>query len=157
MSKIVTFGQAKMLKELGFDEETHKEYRTPVVRVFESGKAKYIEREPYVYDTGRHASFYGDVSYENYISAPTVSEAIDWIREKFNLMCGVYPTMRPSTTIDNPKWAAYKWSIMKYERDAETGINEVEYIEINDWFDTHPLANSALLTSVLEYLIEKEK
>lgn len=140
MSKIVTFEQAKKLKELGFDGETHKEYRTPVVRVFESGKAKYIEREPYVYDTGRHASFYGDVSYENYISAPTVSDALDWVREDKRVICAV----------DVDYFDGWYYT-GKYQ-----DMTKMDF-QYTDSFDDHPLASSALLDAVLTYLEQKEQ
>lgn len=147
MSKIVTFEQAKKLKELGFDEETHKEYRTPVVRVFESGKAKYIERDPDVYDTGRHASFYGDVSYENYISAPTVCDALDWIREEKDIACSVHLMMKLDD--DSNKLIADNYSWEFWTKDDGINIDFVRY--------THPLASSALLDAVLTYLEQKEK
>lgn len=151
MSKIVMFEQAKRLKELGFDEETYKEYRTPVVRVFESGKAKYIEREPDVYDTGRHASFYGDVSYENYISAPTVSEALDWVREEKGIECGVYPIMIPIR--DGLRRMAYAHSAFDLNNNCKRLQLDISLVKI----DTHHLASSALLDAVLTYLEQKEK
>lgn len=152
MSKIVTFEQAKKLKELGFDEETHKEYRTPVVRVFESGKAKYIERDPDVYDTGRHASFYGDVSYENYISAPTVCDALDWVREEKGIECGVHPYAIYEDMPDGDQHFV-KWG---YKYVAFQGLSEWQNMD-KEVFDTHPLASSALLDAVLTYLEQKEQ
>lgn len=145
-SNLCSFEQAKKLKELGFDEETHKEYRTPVVRVFESGKAKYIERDPDVYDTGRHASFYGDVSYENYISAPTVSDALDWVREEKGVMCAV-ELIRQSNRFGGV--IGYKYG----------GVYIAGYFKevLLPALDTHPLASSALLDAVLTYLEQKEK
>lgn len=141
MSNLVTYTQAQRLKKLGFDEETHQEYRTPVVRVFEGGKAKYVEREPDVYDTGKHVSFYGDVSYDNCTPAPTVSEALDFIREK-GIACAVglyYSNYKKAIT--------YVGSII--EKDTALSTN---------YFDTHPLAESALLNVVLDYLeSSKEK
>lgn len=134
MSKIVTFEQAERLNEFGFEEETSKEYRTPVVRIFEGGKAKFVEREPDVYDTGKHASFYGDVSYDNYIPAPFIHEALDWIREEKEIYCGVYPFM----------WGYKGMAIIQDKYNPCT-------IEVEP-LSTHPLAESALLDSLLDYL-----
>lgn len=144
MSKIVTFEQAKRLGKHGFNESVNSGY------IGYTKDGELVSRYQYSQDK----------EYQTipcWIKAPTVCHALDWVREEFNLMCGVYPTMRPSTTIDNPKWASYKWSIMEYKRDAETGLNKVEYIERNEWFDTHPLASSALLDAVLTYLEQKEQ
>lgn len=141
MSKIVTFDQAKKLKELGFEEETSKEYRTPVVRIFEGGKAKFVEREPDVYDTGKHASFYGDVSYDNYTPAPFINEALDWIREEKGIACGAGLNINS----DNRFLGNY---IYEYVIDS----NRVEGCS---GFDSHPLASSALLDAVLTYLEKK--
>lgn len=147
MSKIVTFDQAKKLKELGFEEETSKEYRTPVVRIFEGGKAKFVEREPDVYDTGKHASFYGDVSYDNYIPAPFIPEALDFIREEKEIACGVYPMHHGYLPNKNP--------------DIHYGFNfyflEDEKVKMtySDRYKSHLLAESALLDAVLDYLEKK--
>ncbi|OJX63073.1 hypothetical protein [Dysgonomonas sp. 37-18] len=143
MSKITTFEQAKRLQALG------------IYIVSDCGYVGYTKSGELV----SRRKFKEDKDYQlipSWIRVYTVSDALDWVREEFNLMCGVYPTMRPSTAIDNPKWAAYRWSIMEYERDSETGINKVEYIERNEWFDTHHLASSALLDAVLTYLEEKK-
>lgn len=142
MSKIVTFDQAKKLKELGFEEETSKEYRTPVVRIFEGGKAKFVEREPDVYDTGKHASFYGDVSYDNYTPAPFIHEALDWIREEKRIVCFVDVIYHPIE-----KKAMYLGKIL-----SESGL--IIQKKTSD-FNTHPLASSALLDAVLTYLEER--
>lgn len=141
MSKIVTFEQAEKLKELGFEEETSKEYRTPIVRIFEGGKAKFVEREPDVYDTGKHASFYGDVSYDNYIPAPFIHEALDWIREEKGIACAVGLNVNS----ENRFLGNY---IYEY-------IIENNRVEGCSGFDTHPLAESALLDSLLTYLENK--
>ena len=141
MSKIVTFEQAEKLKELGFEEETSKEYRTPVVRIFEGGKAKFVEREPDVYDTGKHASFYGDVSYDNYIPAPFIHEALDFIREEKGIPCSVHLEFEEN----NKGWFYY----------GEYGIKGDNRVYDTETFDTHHLAESALLDAVLTYLEKK--
>lgn len=149
MSNIVTCEQAKKLKELGFEEETSKEYRTPVVRIFEGGKAKFVEREPDVYDTGKHASFYGDVSYDNYIPAPFIHEALDWIREEKGIDCCAFFNNELFGNLDNAKAIYY----FKYGCNGRMIYNSwnVDYKS----FDTHFLAESALLDAVLTYLEKK--
>nr|WP_297167544.1 hypothetical protein [uncultured Dysgonomonas sp.] len=146
MSNITTLEQVKRLKKLGFNRQAFT----------------YWELEDEIWGMTRTLNPDFDKGFIEYpeegciiIPATTIPEALDWIREEFNLMCGIHPAMRPSTTIDNPKWASYKWSIMEYNRDVETGMNEVQYIERNEWFDTHHLAESALLDAVLTYLENK--
>ena len=152
MSKIVTFEQAKRLKELGFDRETHNEYRTPIVRIFENGKAKYIDRAPDVYEiTGRGGGSYYNVSYKNEIAAPTVSEALHWVREEKGIECGVYPIMIPIR--DGLKRMAYAHSAFDLNNNCKRLQPDISLVKI----DTHHLASSALLDAVLTYLEQKEK
>lgn len=150
MSNTVTFDQAKILKGLGFDAETHHEYRTPVVRIFENGKAKYIDRAPDVYEiTGRGGESYYGVSYKDNIPAPTVSEALDWIREEKGIACCAFYMIETIANGLNKTLWYIKYGIA----DQETIYNSynVDY----KYYYTHPLAESALLDSLLDYLEKK--
>ena len=67
----------------------------------------------------------------------SVSEALDYLREEKEIYCGVHPFM----------WG-YKGVVIIQDKYNPCTI-EVEPL------DTHPLAESALLTAVLDYLEKK--
>lgn len=75
----------------------------------------------------------------NHLDAPfkeklTLSEALDWIREEKEIYCGVYPFM----------WGYKGMAIIQDKYNPCT-------IEVEP-LSTHPLAESALLDSLLDYL-----
>ena len=76
MSNMVTFDQAKMLKELGFDVPT-KLYLTEIYHYHSVNKGV----------TKNHNE--SECAY----STPDVHVALQWIREKFGVYCGIVPDM----------------------------------------------------------------
>lgn len=146
MSKIVTFEQAKKLKDFGFDgeclywynedgvkecpiEQGYMEYYYEVDCFLNDWNAKKIDRDLY-------GSYPPKVSY----SVPTVSEALDWVREEKRVICAV----------DVDYFDGWYYT-GKYQDMTKTDFR------YTDSFDDHPLASSALLTAVLTYLEQKEK
>lgn len=116
MSNLVTFEQEQILKMIGFPF-----------------KKKMVD---YVDDLGRWCKAEKNI-------LPTVSEALDRIREKKGIACSVGLNVNS----DNRFLGDY---IYEY-------VTEGNRVEGYSGFDTYPLASSALLTAVLNYLIEKEK
>lgn len=163
MSKIVTFEQAKKLKELGFDGEClywynedgvkecpidqgYMEYYYEVDCFLNYWNAKKIDRDLY-------GSYPPKVSY----SVPTVSEALDWVREEKGIECGVLPICE-SFAKDNTDgslsmstmFVGYDYNFFDKSSDKGEIVNMVTY-------STHSLASSALLDAVLTYLEQKEQ
>ena len=90
----------------------------------------------------------------NHLDAPfkekvTVSEALDWIREEKGIDCCVFFNNELFGNLDNVKAIYY----YKYGCNGRIIYNSwnVDYKS----FDTHPLASSALLDAVLNYLEER--
>ena len=151
MSKIVTFEQAKMLKELGFDgeclywynedgvkecpiEQGYMEYYYDVDCFLNDWNAKKIDRD-----------LYGSYPPKESYSAPTVSEALDWVREEKGIMCGV--------SLDS-EWRQYKWW---HELEKDRIVSHVYYETSINGYDEYPECEDKLLDSVLTYLEQKEK
>lgn len=121
---IVTFEQAKKLKELGFDEKVHKLYYEGTVRDM-------------AYESNFNQNLYGGL----YISAPTVSEALQWIRDKV-ITDGIHIWVELNRS--------FKYiGMLRYKEDM------IEH-EMTESFATHPEAESALLDELLDYLKNKE-
>lgn len=121
MNNIATFEQAKKLKNIGFNAEVHRYF------LYE----RLISSDDYNYNGIN----------EIHCSAPTVSEALDFIREK-GTVCYVDVVYN----VINKK-AMYLGKIL-----SESGlIIQKKTSEL----DTHPLAESALLDAVLTYLEKK--
>lgn len=115
MSNIVTSKQAKRLRNLGYNIWSQfSYYRTDIT--FQKTPKKFTS---------------------DYTVAPTVCEALDYLREEKEIYCGVHPFM----------WG-YKGVAIIQDKYNPCTI-EVEPL------DTHPLAESALLTAVLDYLEKK--
>ena len=127
---IVTYNQAEKLKKLGFDGKVYYAYsyhegtgNTQLISDF--GFFNYNKNQ--------------DNKFNTYYSAPSVSEALQWIREKYEVYCGIYPFM----------WRYKGLAIIQDKYNPCTV--EVEPLE------THPLAETALLDAVLTYLEGKKK
>ncbi|TFD96700.1 hypothetical protein E2605_07725 [Dysgonomonas capnocytophagoides] len=118
MSELVTYTQAQRLKKLGFNRVVNDFYQDEDLE-----------------DSIKQVDF-NSSGCSNVFSAPTVSESLDFIREK-GIYCGVYPFM----------WG-YKGMAIVQDRHNPCTI-EVEPL------GTHPLAESALLDAVLDYLEKK--
>lgn len=130
MSNLVTFDQAVNLCKLGFNNPCWRTYIITSKNLIPKGKDGRMNKNSELC--------------KGYYSAPTVSEALDWIREEKGIVCYVDVIYHPIE-----KKAMYLGKIL-----SESGI--IIQKKTSD-FDTHPLASSALLTAVLNYLIEKEK
>ncbi len=125
MSKIVTFDQAKRLQTLG------------ISIVSDCGYVGYTKSGELV----SRRKFKEDRDYQlipSWIRVFTVSEALDWIREEKRIACGAGLNVNS----DNRFLGNY---IYEYVIDN----NRVDGCS---GFDTHPLASSALLDSLLTYL-----
>ena len=97
MNKLVTKHQALILKGLGFDEPT-VEYYVPcgekAVSMYHSIRA-YEDHNKYITE----------------ISAPTVDEAIDWIRKNYHIMIyNAVPPFVDPTAIKNP-YILYRYAV----------------------------------------------
>ena len=72
----------------------------------------------------------------------TVSSALQWLRDEKGIPCSVHLEFEEN----NKGWFYY----------GEYGIKGDNKVFDTETFDTHPLAESALLTAVLTYLIENK-
>ena len=127
MSNIVTFEQAVRLKEIGFDKQANYYYLNESL----------LHRLGYI--------GFNDSSCSNMFSAPTVYEALDYLREeKGDSRIKFYVECHYSCALRN---VVYQGVITN---DAALIIRSrtEEYL-------THHLASSALLTAVLDYLEKK--
>lgn len=136
MSKIVTFEQAKRLKELGFDLETCTGYNTRIRVNAWYEPERYTIVKPFVF----RDNFKNWNLSETHISAPTVPEALDWVREEKRVICAV----------DVDYFDGWYYT-GKYQ-----DMSKIDF-QYTDSFDDHPLASSALLDAVLTYLEQKQK
>lgn len=122
---ITTYNQAKRLKELGYDRPSR-----------------------YYYQPEYGIDIFNDLGVSDYntlprwedkrCSAPSVSEALQWIREKYKIVCAV--------EVDYYDGFYYtgKW--------ADEPIYAFQY---TNSFNTYPEASSALLDELLTYLEQK--
>lgn len=141
MSKIVTFEQAKQLNDLGYTERVEYAYLLHQ----KSGNHKLYLYSPFGrMDYNQNNNRDNSNKIAIHYSAPSTADALDWLREEKGIECYVdviYSVLG--------KKAKYLGKIL-----SESGLIIQKK---TDLFDTHPLASSALLTAVLNYLIEKEK
>lgn len=130
MSKTVTYEIARKLKEIGF--------RDKVTAYYVDGSLDY--NSPINWNTNEGLDENGEYQEEDgYCSAPTTSEALQWIRDKNGIVCYV-------DVIYNPieKKAMYLGKIL-----SESGIIIQKK---TPEFPTHPEAEESLLKEVVEYL-----
>lgn len=122
MSNIVTFEQAERLSILGFDKYTTSAY----FKMKQIGMANEIPFGAIIKDT---------------YQAPTVSEALDYLREEKGIECACHL-----------QWDGDKvqYKLLWYDIEEDDFIGKSEPL-----YPTHPLASSALLTAVLDYLEKK--
>lgn len=150
MSKDVTFEQAKKLNDLGYTERSEYTYLLHQ----KSGNHKLyspLGRMDYNQNNNRDNSNKIAI----YYSAPTTSEALDWVREEKGIECGVLPICE-SFAKDNTDgslsmstmFVGYDYNFFDKSSDKGEIVNMVTY-------STHPLASSALLDAVLTYLEQK--
>ncbi|MBK5721404.1 hypothetical protein JGH11_11015 [Dysgonomonas sp. Marseille-P4677] len=142
---ITTYDQAKRLKELGYDRPTFK-YLTEIF-------------DYHFHNDKRIAKNHNE--YEGVYSTPCISEALQWIREKYNVECGAYPHV-----IGNE--IKYLWLFFaSKERNLTSSFVAVIpttagcyahcSFDTEGTYNTYPEAESALLDGLLKYLEEKDK
>ena len=123
MSKLVTFEQAKRLKELGCKLLTHAYYSFDEKLRFHTG----------IYDWNTYAT-------ENTYAVPTISEALEWFREVKGIHCSVIL----SDYFDGSVRYTGRYLLDVYGGWVE---RETEY-----YYDNHSEAESALLDALIEYV-----
>lgn len=126
MSKIVTPEQAKKLKDFGFDLWSQFSY-------YKNDVTYRVTPKKFTSD---------------FIAAPTVSEALDWVREKKGIHCSVSFVFKYNDRTDNVDAQYFGQVLQTFPLFID---------QVTEEFDTHPLASSALLYAVLTYLEQKEK
>lgn len=132
MSKIVTFEQAKRLKELGYEYDIHQVY-------FIHNNSKDITRQA----VGVEEIFLDEFK-DNYSPIPTTASALDWIREEKGIMLAVELESKLSRLGE----------IIGYEYGGAYIYDKGKDVWLPT-HPTHPLAESALLDAVLTYLENK--
>jgi len=136
-SNLCSFEQAKKLKEIGFDLNTRHVY-TPYTNEeqrfwrLEDGYICYREIEKIWNRNSTHQ-----------YSAPTVSDALDWLREEKGIACSVNFVFKYNDTTDNVDVQYFGQVLQTFPQFTD---------QVTEDFDTHPLAESALLDAVLTYL-----
>lgn len=131
---IVTYRQAHMLKELGFNEKTTHFYDIIDETLYLCHNQKL--------DEGNFNEK------EMYVSAPNISLALAWIRIQKKVPCGAFPFQSNA----NLSVVSYNWRY--YAKDEEDFSICHESNELSP-FPTYALAESDLLAKVLEYLVNK--
>ncbi len=137
MSKDVSLEQAQKLCAIGFNRLVDKSYNVSTGEIIS---------HVHVNANALDGAFY---------SSPTVSDALDYLREEKGVECGVIPICE-SFAKDNPdgllgmstRFIGYDYSFFDKSDDKGEIVNMTT-------FDTHPLASSALLDAVLTYLEKK--
>lgn len=131
MSKNVTLDQAQKLCAIGFNRLVGKSYNVSTGEITS------------------HVHVNANTLDGAYYSCPTVSDALDYLREEKGIVCSVWFDRKLIKTKDQKKEHCYYYFGVFF---IENGINR--FTERND---THPLASSALLDAVLDYLEQKEQ
>lgn len=132
MSKIVTFEQAKRITGIGF----------------------VLKWTTFLYEiaTGDIHNAYDPLiqcqSSSLFIKAPSVSEALDWVREYKGIHCSVSFVFKYNDITDNVDAQYFGQVLQTFPQFID---------QVTEEFDTHHLASSALLDAVLTYLEQKEK
>jgi hypothetical protein len=145
MSKLVSIKQAEILKELGFTEITQR-YAYKSINGNKFKLAENIGRN-YRYNKPRFSGFL-----QLYLLVPTVDQAIDWIRRKFDVI--IYNSAEPFVT-PLSKDIVYAYGV-KYcsKRDGWNGRIIIE--RSGDWCKDPNTAKRRALTKALNF-IKKEK
>lgn len=128
--RLVTFKQAEMLKKLGFEELVTRYYDIEQ----ELNHLTHFDNE---YRVGIEDIENDCNSSSSKDSAPTVSEALDFIRDVKGIPCAV--------------------NLEYFDDLCYYGVYLMEFGKNNgtESFDTYPGAENALLDAVLEHLISK--
>lgn len=130
-----TYNQAKRLKELGYDKDCLYYYDNEQIE-----QSFFIDNECKVTVDDLLFDFNNDKWWgypEDSISAPSISDALQWIREEYRIVCGIGVI----ACCKYPYYGAYIDS-----NNQEITLEPKE---------KHPLAESALLDELLTYLEQK--
>lgn len=138
-SNLVTIKQALLLKELGFNEPT----------------VRYAFRfsDDCEYRIQNHAFLYNyNNKYPRMISIPTVDEAIDWIRKKFDVV--IYDATQPFVSPTKMK-IIYAYRIKFC--NVRHGWNSREYIGTTKWStNSYAMKRQAVLIA-LRYIVKRKR
>lgn len=146
MSKIVTFEQAKKLKELGFDVEClyYYDIKGEIEQSFYIDNECKVAVDDLLFNFNKDKCTYFPI---DAVSAPTVSDSLDWVRENKGVACSVSFVFKYNDTTDNV-------DVQYFGQVLQTFPQFID--QVTEDFDTHLLASSALLDAVLTYLEEKK-
>lgn len=137
MSNITTLEQAKRLKKLGFREKVRAYYAY--------GSLDY--NNPINWNTNEGLDENGEYQDDDsYYSAPTIPEALDLIREEKEIHCSVSFVFKYNDRTDNVIAQYFGQVLQTFPQFID---------QVTEDFDTHHLAESALLDAVLTYLENK--
>lgn len=146
MSNITTLEQAKRLKKFGFNRQAFTYWE--------------LEHDKWVMTRTLNPDFEkGFIEYPEegciIIPAPTIPEALDWIREEKEieygviLICESFVKGNTDGSLSmSTKFVGYDYSFFDNSTDKGEIVNMTT-------FDAHPIAESALLDAVLNYLENK--
>lgn len=132
MSKNVTLDQAQKLCAICFNRLVDKSYNVSTGEIIS---------HLHVNANALDGAFY---------SCPTVSEALDYLREEKGVECGVFPIMQPVR--DGLKMLMYAYRAYDLNKNCKRLHFNLNFVT-GDY--NHTLASSALLTAVLDYLEKK--
>ncbi|MDR1223264.1 MAG: hypothetical protein LBL07_10385 [Tannerella sp.] len=127
---LVTYGQAKRLKELGFDWECISRYS---FKKLKNNQERVMIAHPNIVDWNTRSDMYG----WNFISAPAVAQALKWIRDEKGIICGI------------DRYASY-------EHTCGWWLDNRNIKRYADAFITYEGSESALLDKLLT-ILEKKK
>jgi len=139
---LVTFEQAKRLKQLGFDWEIFEFYA-------ENGNGNHWKNAKY--DMPKNWNIMHDYkSYDIFYSAPTVALALKWFRD-----------INGIATFISPKWifqSGFRYKFEYYDKNnfEHSSIQGWESLQSKEDFNIYESAESALLDELLT-ILEKEK
>lgn len=139
---LVTFNQALELDQLGFKDETRHVYTSYLTR----GEKKYILEDGYELYKEVSKDWNSDITSQ--ISAPSVSSALQWIRENKGIVCGVLPSYYQCRRNVSVFYIFHWFHVIP---NVKIELNKSVYN-----YPDYPSAESALLTAILEYLKEKK-
>lgn len=129
---IVSYQQASDLKELGFDQKVIHYYDILDQMLYLS------------YNDNQGASNYNVK--ETLISAPSVSIALEWLREEMSIHCGAYPD-----TDGKSFKLGYRWRYYASKGDDEAPAIESSPLNL---YKEHKFAESDMLSDILEYITD---
>ncbi|MBK5722576.1 hypothetical protein JGH11_17010 [Dysgonomonas sp. Marseille-P4677] len=138
----VTYDQAKKLKELGYSEEVLRSYHNKIGW----GERPFLDSRIGLNNYNKEK--YNKDGWYNTCSAPSVSEALQWIREKYSKIIVFEIKVFPRSNGD----IIYPYTIYDYN----SRIGKYERFMVSTVCKSYPEAESALLNELLTYLEQKK-